>query len=129
MRPKRGRVPFVTVPYAGDRSLLDRADPALRGWCKAARPLCAIAHAAGCALRRHWDTAAPVHAEHDAGAGADGGGRGRFLAAYTRDYLEHPQRCDSFRRAAVELLSCSIAASANRDRARQLQPPARQIPR
>ena len=60
-------------------------------------------------LRRHWDGwLAPAHAEHAAlaewkqtveAAGA------RFMAVYVRDYLDHPQRYDSFRRAAIELLA------------------------
>jgi len=61
-----------------------------------------------CLVRRHWDTwLAPVRAQQQAleqwrhlvGKAADA-----FMSAYVRDYLEHPQRWDSFRRAAIELL-------------------------
>jgi hypothetical protein len=59
-------------------------------------------------IRRHWDDwVAPLRAEH---AAADAWNRllndalVKFLEAYRRDYLDHPQRYDSFRRAAVELL-------------------------
>lgn len=57
----------------------------------------------------HWDEwLVPVKAEHAAlhawralidSAVAD------FVSAYQRDYLDHPQRFDSFRRASVELLN------------------------
>lgn len=59
-------------------------------------------------IRRHWDDwLAPVRVEHAA--------RSEWrsvcdrllddlLAAYRRDYLDHPQRFDSFRRATAELL-------------------------
>ncbi len=59
-------------------------------------------------LHAHWDDwLRPVRAEN---AALEGWQRliaaqaEEFLAAYRRDYLEHPQRYDSFRRAAVELL-------------------------
>lgn len=59
-------------------------------------------------LRRHWMTwLAPVQAEQEARAAWQGmvaTAAGEFVAAYTRDYLEHPQRYDCFRRATVELL-------------------------
>ncbi len=60
-------------------------------------------------LERHWSGwTAPVRAELAARAEwrrlvREAGER--FLAAYSRDYLEHPERFDSFRRAAVELLN------------------------
>jgi GTPase SAR1 family protein len=58
--------------------------------------------------RRHWDDwTAPIAAEH----AAHGEWRGQVeaavqeaLAAYRRDYLDHPQRFDTFRRALVEVL-------------------------
>ncbi len=58
-------------------------------------------------VRGHWDTwCAPVRAEHAALAEWDGlvaEGAQRFLESYERDYLDHPQRYDAFRRAALEL--------------------------
>lgn len=59
-------------------------------------------------LRKHWDAwLAPVRAEHDAlaewGRIVQAAGK-RFIKVYARDYLDHPQRFDSFRRAAIELL-------------------------
>ena len=60
-------------------------------------------------VQRHWDAwLAPIYAEQEAreqwqrlvAAGAQS-----FLEAYRRDYLDHPQRYDSFRRAALELLN------------------------
>ena len=59
-------------------------------------------------LRAHWsDWTAGLRAQHAAlaqwrdlvAAAAE-----RFLVAYRRDYLDHPQRYDSFRRATLELL-------------------------
>jgi len=59
-------------------------------------------------IRRDWDDwVAPLRAEH---AAAEAWNRrledalAKFLEAYRRDYLDHPQRYDSFRRAAIELL-------------------------
>lgn len=68
-----------------------------------------IAHGVPALLRKHWDEwLAPIRAEHAAfdewhliiAAAA-----AKFLAAYQRDYLDHLQRYDSFRRAAIELLN------------------------
>lgn len=110
-----GEVRIVTLPYdaalaAGEAGAVSALAPPLRDAVRvpvaAGRPM----RAAGVRslVRRHWDAwLAPVRAEHEARAewqrmvltaGAE------FLTAYTRDYLEHPQRYDSFRRAAVELL-------------------------
>ena len=59
-------------------------------------------------LRAHWSNwTAGLRAQHAAlaqwrdlvAAAAE-----RFLVAYRRDYLDHPQRYDSFRRATLELL-------------------------
>lgn len=59
-------------------------------------------------LRLHWgEWVAPVQAEQAALAEWQGLVRqaGKdFLSAYVRDYLDHPERFDSFRRASVELL-------------------------
>jgi len=113
-----GAVPIVTLPYdaglaAGESSRASALAPRLRDAVRerlerATRRETRVAGARAL-LRRHWDAwLAPVRAEHEAHAewqrmvltaGAE------FLTAYTRDYLEHPQRYDSFRRAAVELLS------------------------
>jgi GTPase SAR1 family protein len=119
-----GDVPIVALPY----------DPALAAGGRAdrttlAEPLREIAQAcdAGIAaptagpnrgaraagvralLRRHWDAwLAPVRAEQAARAQWQqmvSQAATAFLAAYRRDYLDHPGRYDSFRRAAVELLN------------------------
>lgn len=59
-------------------------------------------------LRRHWDDwLAPVRADHRAVAEwqtAVATSGQAFVSAYVRDYLDHPQRYDAFRRATVELL-------------------------
>jgi hypothetical protein len=111
-----GRVPIVTLPYmeTDQRSVPDGWVPqplrdAVQSGLAAARDRGARSAGVRALLRRHWDAwLAPVHAEHDARAEwhrmVDGAAH-EFLAAYTRDYLEHPQRYDSFRRAAVELLN------------------------
>ncbi len=65
---------------------------------------------AGCMalLQTHWEAwTAPVRAELQALAEWQQLVRGALeagLAAYRRDYLDHPQRFDTFRRALVELL-------------------------
>ncbi|MCK4341828.1 MAG: GTPase domain-containing protein [Phycisphaerae bacterium] len=116
-----GDVPIITLPY----------DPTLATGCSAASAelvrrlrnavldrLSTVTdrpdippRAAGvrALLRRHWEAwLAPVQAEHEAveqwqrmvTAAAT-----KFMEAYQRDYLDHPQRYDSFRRASVELLN------------------------
>jgi len=59
-------------------------------------------------LRRHWrEWIAPVTAEHAAHAEWHGRVEAAVqeaLVAYRRDYLDHPQRFDTFRRALVEVL-------------------------
>lgn len=114
-----GDVPVIAVPYdpalpGGDGAAARSAVPALRGAIErllAARPRGDAARGTRgvwTLLQKHWDAwLGPVHAEAAARAewrrmvAAAGDG---FLAAYTRDYLEHPERYDSFRRATVELL-------------------------
>jgi hypothetical protein len=70
-----------------------------------------VARAAGVRtlLRRHWAAwLAPVEAEHAALAewrGTIAAAGAQFMVAYARDYLDHPQRYDSFRRAAIGLLN------------------------
>lgn len=60
-------------------------------------------------LHRHWsDWLAPLESEHAAHAEWQSWvtrSGDEFLAAYERDYLDHPQRYDTFRRAAIELLN------------------------
>jgi hypothetical protein len=59
-------------------------------------------------ILRHWDDwITPLRAEHaavDSWVEQVDTALAEFLDAYRRDYLDHPQRYDSFRRAAVELL-------------------------
>lgn len=85
-------------------------------------------------LRRHWpEWTAPLVAEGVAGsewrAQCDVA-LGEAVAAYRRDYLDHPQRFDTFRRAVVELLYLlelpGVAATLGRVR-RLLTWPARQL--
>lgn len=59
-------------------------------------------------VQTHWDAwLAPVRAQHAALAAwqtlVQEAGE-RFVQTYERDYLDHPERYDSFRRAALELL-------------------------
>lgn len=117
-----GTVPVVNLPYVahlagGPTPVFDEltADPrrAVNEWLhqRAApgerddRPRSAGVVAL---LRRHWDTWLEVpHAEHAAREQwreMASLAAGRFMEAYKRDYLTHPQRYDSFRRAALELL-------------------------
>lgn len=71
----------------------------------------AIRRAAGvrALVRRHWESwTEPVRAEHAAVAEwrATVAASGKaFVETYARDYLDHPQRYDAFRRATVELLN------------------------
>jgi hypothetical protein len=59
-------------------------------------------------VEQQWQTwTAPIRAEHAALAEWDHlvqAGLQQFLERYQQDYLDHPQRYDSFRRAALELL-------------------------
>ncbi len=110
-----GSVPIVPLPYVtGGAGLVGHPGVArLRRQVRErltdllARPRRDVAAAA--LVRRHWEHwLAPVRVEHAARrtwlewveAAA-----GRFMQAYTRDYLEHPQRYDTFRRASLELLN------------------------
>jgi GTPase SAR1 family protein len=85
-------------------------------------------------LRRHWhEWTAPIAAEHAAHAEwrdqVEEAVHGA-LAAYRRDYLDHPQRFDTFRRALVEVLYLlelpGVAGALSRVR-RFLTWPARQL--
>jgi hypothetical protein len=106
-----GDVPIVVLPY--DAALAAGASAALAQLLRDAvrKGLSAGGHAGNvpALVRRHWDQwVAPVRAEHDARTAWNRmvqSAATEFLAAYTRDYLEHPQRYDSFRRAAVEVLT------------------------
>ena len=138
-----GDVRIVTLPYEAGLAAGAPLPPALapplrqavrkglaRGGC---RPTCHV-RAAYALLRRHWDAwLVPVRAEHEARAAWERlveTAATKFMAAYTRDYLEHPQRYDAFRRAAVELLSLLEIPHVGglMTRARQLVTwPARQI--
>ena len=59
-------------------------------------------------VEEHWPAwTAPIRAEHAALADWNHlvqAGLQQFLERYQQDYLDHPQRYDSFRRAALELL-------------------------
>lgn len=119
LRPGAAAPPIVPIPYQA--GLTD--DPArelpgaaieLRRTVRAqfayAAARDADAHLAG-ALRlisRCWDEwTAPVRAQHAAihewEHAVDAAG-GDILRTYQRDYLDHPQRYDAFRRATLELL-------------------------
>lgn len=116
----RAEVPIVPLPYdaalaapAADAGEF-RPPPAARELRAAVsgplRRLTPEQRAAGtrALLRRHWDNwLAPVRAEHQAVAewhkAVVASGQA-FVNAYGRDYLDHPQRYDAFRRATVELL-------------------------
>lgn len=122
--PTWGAVPIIALPY--DPALAAGRLPAGAGMTRRLRSagqewLAAIRGADGAPaearraagvralVQRHWDAwLAPVYAEHEArqqwqrlvAAAAQ-----TFLGAYQRDYLDHPQRYDSFRRATLELLN------------------------
>jgi len=122
-----GDVPVVALPYdttlaeSGATAPPSRTGPAVqqaiaRLWEQLRPHLARTPQAAGrrttgvrALLRTHWDGwLAPVQAEQAAtdewlrmvALAAE-----RFMEAYRRDYLEHPQRYDSFRRASLELLA------------------------
>lgn len=113
--PAWGDVPIVVLPYEpalaagrwGERpELAGRLRAALRDRLGAASPRRRAGVVA--LLRRHWEAwLAPVRAEHaaiDAWNGLVDGVVAGFLESYRRDYLDHPERYDSFRRATLELL-------------------------
>lgn len=60
-------------------------------------------------VRAHWhEWTAPLRAQHAAleqWRGAVATAAEQFVAVYRRDYLDHPRRYDSFRRATLELLT------------------------
>lgn len=117
----RTDVPIVPLPYDAALAALAAGDAGEFRPAPAARALRAAVsgqlqrrtrkhRAAGtrALLRRHWDDwLAPIRAEHEAVADwqATVAASGQaFVDAYVRDYLDHPQRYDAFRRATVELL-------------------------
>lgn len=111
-----GDVPIVPLPYASVlasdywASQTALAAP-VQAAVREALARTSGARRAGVAalVKRHWDEwLAPVRAEHaalDRWNEAVDTAAARLMAVYTRDYLEHPQRWDAFRRAAVELLA------------------------
>jgi len=122
--PTWGEVSIIPLPYDDGlvtaeqvvpASLASRLRSAVRGELETvgnrAPAATNVVRAAGARalLAEHWDAwVAPVRAEHAAlgawrelvEAAAD-----KFMKAYNRDYLDHAQRYDSFRRAALELLN------------------------
>ena len=116
-----GDVPIVPVEYVAELAA-DQANDTARAYpANIVSPLIEAATQRLIPLQRrsqaglralveqHWSAwTAPVRTEH---AALDEWGRlvegalEKFLERYQRDYLEHPQRFDSFRRAAIELLN------------------------
>ncbi|MBN2447635.1 MAG: 50S ribosome-binding GTPase [Phycisphaerae bacterium] len=109
-----GDVPIVTIAHDGVLDAGAPATPETRMLRLAAADCLARASrehwTAGTRtlLRRHWETwTTPIAHEHaalqayEALAAESVAG---LLHAYQRDYLNHPQRYDSFRRATIELL-------------------------
>ncbi|MBU0638743.1 MAG: 50S ribosome-binding GTPase [Planctomycetes bacterium] len=119
-----GEVPIIPIPYQPSLGPVPDADlPAVAHELRRTVPACLAAAATrasakarprsdggACALiRRHWEEwTDPLRAEHAAVAAWDeqiDKALGRLVDVYRRDYLDHPQRYDAFRRAAVELLN------------------------
>ncbi len=111
-----GPVPVETVPHELDiasgnwnatSGTADQLRSTIRGSLKATDD---ANRAAGvrALLRAHWEHwLAPVRAEHTALQTWEQliqHEAAEFLDTYVRDYLEHPQRYDAFRRATLELL-------------------------
>lgn len=114
-----GDVPIITLAY--DAQIVQRpperpteAITALRGLvCERLAAVAADAgrrraRGVGALVRANWDAwVAPLQAEDAArqawNAMVDDAAR-LFLSAYRRDYLDHPERYDSFRRTALALL-------------------------
>jgi len=136
------QVEVVTLPYQAGLDELSEAamPPAVAGLRQAVPPLVERRDDGGRRagarrlLEHHWtEWTAPLLAEGVAEsewrAQCDVA-LGEALAAYRRDYLDHPQRFDTFRRAVVELLYLlelpGMAAALGRLR-RLLTWPARQL--
>jgi len=95
----------------GEASVLRDAVFSLHGIEATAKPAeSALRHSGEQAfVRRHWsEWTAPLRAQHAAFAQWREGvavAAEQFVTTYRRDYLDHPQRYDSFRRATLELLT------------------------
>ncbi len=116
-----GEVPITHVPYRASHDApteLDapQAAESLRGHVARALERAAARRGEGhrrrtaaAFLREHWDEwSAPLVAEHAALAEWQAridAALATTVESYRRDYLDHPQRFDSFRRATAELLN------------------------
>lgn len=108
-----GEVSILSLPYDPTLSATGAAAAAavrLRGAVSTClRTVGPRPRGIGVLLHRHWDTwLTPIRAEHralQAWSEAVATAGQQFVAAYGRDYLDHPQRYDGFRRATVVLLS------------------------
>lgn len=132
--------PVVRVPYAAGAQRAEVLEGHAGALAHAVREAFGRARRAErpgrcCAyVRGHWaDWLAPIRAEQQALAAWEGlvrRGAEQALEAYQRDFLDHPQRFDSFRRAIAELLQLlelpGVAAALARARY-VLTWPARQI--
>lgn len=108
-------VTILSWPY--DPHLVERDDPPAGlqrltvEIAQAAAPTPNAVRAGGAVrvVKAHWDAwVAPVVREHealDAWARLVAEAEAGLLTAYRRDFLDHPQRYDSFRRATAELLA------------------------
>ena len=106
------KTPRIVVPYEREPAAQGDAARALRaGAADALDRADRTAHAATVRAfaRQHWDDwLAPVITEHETLAAWNelaAEALAGLLAAYQRDYLEHPKRYDGFRRATGELLT------------------------
>ncbi len=113
-----GAVPVVPLPHdpllartegplpAAPQATIQEAIATLAESAEAARSRYATGLKA--LIQAHWDAwSAPVRAEREARAQWQRmveTAAASFMEAYERDYLNHPQRYDSFRRASVALL-------------------------
>ncbi len=114
LAPGRARVELVTLPHepgAGPDYSSPAAQALRDATARLARSAAAERRTAGARalLVREWDAwLAPVRAEHVALREWDRVCRAsldELLRTYRRDYLDHPHRYDSFRRATAELLN------------------------
>jgi len=106
--------PIVGIPYRASGQLAAADVPGevaqLRAWV-ANLHIAPRAKVSGVQklIRRHWDDwTAPLCAEHEAlqaWQALVSAALQEMLDAYRRDFLDHPQRFDSFRRATVGLLA------------------------
>jgi hypothetical protein len=115
--PRQADAPLVTLPHdprlaessaTDSPAVVELRETVARACADVPRTRAQRRKGVAALVRRHWDDwTAPVRTEHTVlaewhglaeQAGAD------FVRSYRRDYLDHPQRYDSFRRASVELL-------------------------